>query len=84
MFRTGELLANYWNPEFNTFLDDARATTDQKKRQEIYSKVIRIFLEDAPVVSLYQQIDNYGVNRKVEWTARPDERLEGFSMAVKP
>ena len=41
-------------------------------------------MEDAPAISLYQQIDNYGVSRKVEWTARPDERLEGYSMAVKP
>jgi len=84
MFRTGELLANYWNTEFNTLLDDARSITDQKKRLEIYSKVTKIFMEDAPVIALYQQIDNYGVNRKVEWTARSDERLEGFNMAVKP
>jgi hypothetical protein len=50
----------------------------------MYSKVAKIFIEDAPVISLYQQIDNYGVSRKVEWAARPDERIEGFSMAVKP
>jgi peptide/nickel transport system substrate-binding protein len=84
MFRTGELLANYWNPEFNNLLDDARSITDQKKRQEIYSKIAKIFIEDAPVISLYQQIDNYGVNRRIEWTPRSDERIEGHAMAVKP
>jgi len=87
MFRTGELLASSWNTEFDNFLDDARSTTDRKKRLEMYSKVARIFIEDAPVISLYQslyqQIDNFGVSRKVEWAARPDERIEGFSMAMK-
>ena len=45
---------------------------------------MRLPIDRQRPVALYQQIDNYGVNRKVEWTARPDERLEGFSMAVKP
>jgi hypothetical protein len=40
-------------------------------------------MEDPPAISLYQQIDNYGVNRKLDWSARPDERIDGFSMAMK-
>ena len=84
MFQTGEPLANYWNPEFNALLDDARTITDQKKRQAMYSKIDKIFIDDAPVISLYQQIDNYGVSRKLDWTARSDERLEGYNMSLKP
>jgi len=83
-FRTGELHANYGNPECNTLLDAARSTMDQQKRQEMYFKVGKILIEDAPVISLYQQIDNYGVSRKVEWTARSDERIFGYDMALKP
>jgi peptide/nickel transport system substrate-binding protein len=83
-FRTGEILANYGNPEVTTLLDAARSTMDQQKRQESYSKVGKILLEDAPLISLYQQIDNYGVSRNVDWTARSDERIEGYSMALKP
>ena len=84
MFKTGELLANYWNSDFNALLEDGQTTMDPKKRIEIYSKVERLFLEDAPAISLYQQIDNYGVNRKLNWTARSDERLEGYNMSWKP
>jgi len=84
MFRTGQVLANYWNPEFNTLLDEAQTTMDAKKREQIYFKVAKIWMEDPPAISLYQQIDNYGVNRKLDWNARPDERIDGFSMAVKP
>ena len=84
MFRTNQILANYWNPDFNNLLEDGQTNMDQKKRLQIYAKASRFFIDDAPAIPLYQQIDNYGVSRKVQWTARPDERIEGFSMAVKP
>lgn len=83
MFRSGQVLANYWNPEFNALVDEAQSTMDPKKREQLYFKVAKIWMEDPPAISLYQQIDNYGVNRRLDWDARPDERLDGFSMAVK-
>jgi peptide/nickel transport system substrate-binding protein len=83
MFRTGQILANYWNPEFNNLLEQGQTTMDPKKRQQIYSKADKIFVEDAPCISLYQQIDNYGVNKRVQWTARSDERIEGFNISLK-
>lgn len=84
MFHTGQILANYWNPDFNALLDEAQTSMNPKKRLELYSKAGRFFLDDAPAISLYQQIDSYGVSRKLNWTARSDERLEGFSMSLKP
>jgi len=84
MFRTGQLLANYWNPDFNALLDDAQTSMDPKKRQEFYAKASRFFIEDAPAIPLYQQIDNYGVSRRLQWTARSDERIEGYNIAIKP
>jgi len=57
---------------------------DPKKRLELYSKASRFFIDDAPAIPLYQQIDNYGVSRRLQWTARPDERIEGYNMAIKP
>ncbi|MBI2563177.1 MAG: ABC transporter substrate-binding protein [candidate division NC10 bacterium] len=79
MFRTGQLLANYWSPDY-----EAQTNMDPKKRLQMYSKASRFFLDDPPAIPLYQQIDNYGVNRKLQWTARPDERIEGLSMSLKP
>jgi peptide/nickel transport system substrate-binding protein len=68
MFRTGQLLANYWNPDFNALLEDARTNMDPKKRLRFYSQASRFFLDDPPAIPLYQQIDNYGVNRKLQWS----------------
>ena len=84
MFRTGQVLSNYWNTDFNNLLEDGQTNMDPKKRLQAYYKANRIFVEDGAAIPLYQQIDNYGVSRKIEWSARPDERIEGFSMAVKP
>jgi ABC-type transport system substrate-binding protein len=83
MFRTGQVLANFWSPEFNTLLEDAQTAMDPKKRLEIYAKAGRLFMDEDMAISLYQQIDNYGVNRNLEWAARSDERIEGYNMAWK-
>ena len=42
MFRTNQILANYWNPEFNNLLEDGQTNMDQKKRLQIYSKASQI------------------------------------------
>jgi peptide/nickel transport system substrate-binding protein len=83
MFRTGQILANYWNPEFNNLLEEGQTNMDPKKRLQAYYRADRIFVEDGAAIPLYQQIDNYGVNRNIQWTARPDERIEGFNMSLK-
>jgi len=84
MFHTGQILANYWNPDFNALLDEAQTNMDPKKRLQLYAKADRFYIDDAPAICLYQQIDNYGVSRRLQWTARSDERIEGFSIAIKP
>ena len=85
MFQTGEPLANYWNTEFNTLLDDARTITDPKKRQAMYSKIAKIFMEDAPVISLYQQIDKLRGEPEARLgrpLRRADRRLQHDAQAV--
>jgi len=56
---------------------------DQKKCQKIYSEAGRLIKEDAAWAFASQQIDIYGVNERVNWIARPDERLAVFDMSSK-
>ncbi len=52
----------------------AQSTLDEKKRLEIYKEVQREIFDEAPLVFLYQQIDHYGVSKKVQgFKARGDE-----------
>jgi hypothetical protein len=36
-----------------------------------------------PAVPLYQQVDLYGVSKRVNWKARSDEVIQAFSMSLR-
>ncbi len=84
LFRSGSLLANSYNPEFDRLVDEARITMDEGKRLDLYHRLNRIWLEDAVAAPLYQQIDLYGLNKRLVWQARSDELLRAYDMALNP
>jgi hypothetical protein len=43
----------------------------------------KIIKEEVPTCLTYQQINLWGVNERVNWKARPDERLFVFDMSFK-
>ncbi len=83
LFRAGKILANYHNPDFERMVDEAQTVMDPKKRLELYHRINRLLVEDAAAMPLYQQVDLYGVTKRMVWKARGDERLKGFDMALK-
>ena len=83
LFRSGKILANYSNTDFDGMVDQAQATMDPKRRAELYHRIIRLWIDDAAAMPLYQQLDLYGATRRTSWKARGDEVIKGFDMAVK-
>ena len=83
LFRSGKILGNYSNADFDGMVDDAQKIMDSKKRLELYHKINRLWVEDAAAMPLYQQLDLYGATKRVAWKARGDERIKGYDMAVK-
>jgi peptide/nickel transport system substrate-binding protein len=77
LFRTGKILSNYHNPQFDSLLDEAATTVDPTARQALYTKALQIFLDDAPAIPLYQQMDIYGVAKRVKFQALSSEQLVG-------
>ncbi len=65
-------------------MDEARITMDEGKRLDLYHRLNRIWLEDAVAAPLYQQIDLYGLNKRLVWQARSDELLRAYDMALNP
>jgi peptide/nickel transport system substrate-binding protein len=64
----------YSTPELKEKVLKARTILDEKKRFEIYKEIQREIYEEAPLVYLYQQIDHYGVSKKVKgFQVRGDE-----------
>lgn len=83
LFRSGKILSNYSNQDFDRMVDEAQTVMDSKKRLELYHRINRLWVEDAAAMPLYQQLDLYGVTKRMVWKARGDERVKGFDMALK-
>jgi len=82
LFRSGSVLANYSNAEVDRLVDEARTTMDGKKRLGLYHRIGRILIEDTPAVPLNQQVDLYGVAKRLVWKARSDEAIRVYDMAL--
>ena len=83
LFRSEKILSNYHNTDFDGMIDQAQTTMDSKRRQELYAKINKLWVDDAAAMPLYQQIDLYGATKRMVWKARGDEALKGYDMAVK-
>ncbi len=83
LLHTTSILSNYSNKDFDSLIEEARATLDPRKRQEFYSRAVRIAVDDAAWIPLYQQEDLYGVTKRIQWQARSDERLHGPEMTIR-
>jgi peptide/nickel transport system substrate-binding protein len=83
LFRSGQIFANWHNEEFNRLIDEAQTIMDSKKRLEQYQRINRLWIDEAPAIPLYQQIDLYGVSKRLDWKARSDELMKAFDMALR-
>jgi peptide/nickel transport system substrate-binding protein len=83
LFRSGSLLSNYHNPDFDKMVDEAQTIMDEKKRLEQWHRINKVWLEDQAAAPLYQQIDLYGASRRLNWKARSDERIKAYDMSLK-
>jgi peptide/nickel transport system substrate-binding protein len=83
LFRSGSLLANYYNADMDGMIDQAQTMMDEKQRQAQYFRINKLWIEDQAAVPLYQQIDLYGANKRLNWKARSDEVIKAYDMSLK-
>ncbi len=83
LMRSGKLLSNLSFPKLDALIDQGISTMDPKKRQKIYSDAAKVIKDEVGWAWGYQQIDIYGVNERVNWKARTDERIVGFDISFK-
>lgn len=58
-------IAGYSNPEMDRLIEQARATSDEGQRRELYGQVVAKVQEDAPLIYLYRQKNLTGVAASV-------------------
>lgn len=76
--------AKYCNKEVDRLLNEARVTTEEKKRKELYDQAQKILQEDLPIIYLYYQPWPFATAKKVDgFKAYPDGmiRLRGVKFA---
>ncbi|MFI5327296.1 MAG: ABC transporter substrate-binding protein [Candidatus Rokuibacteriota bacterium] len=83
LFRTGSNLGNYHNADFDGMVDQAQTQMDEKQRLATYHRINRLWIDDMPAVPLYQQLDLYGANKRLNWKARSDELIKAYDMSLK-
>ncbi len=83
LFKSPGIFVNWHNEDFNRMVDEAQTIMDEKKRLEQYHRINKLWVEEMPAVPLYQQLDLYGVNKRLAWKARPDEVIQAFTMSLR-
>jgi peptide/nickel transport system substrate-binding protein len=77
------LLSYTADPELDRMIDQARSTFDAGRRGAIYRDISRRLNEEAYFLYLYQQVDLYGINKRLIWEPRSDEQLHAAHMRWK-
>src|SRR6266508_3827046 len=83
LFRSGSLLCNYYNADFDGMVDQAQTMMDEKQRLAQYHRINKLWIDDQAAVPLYQQIDLYGASKRLNWKARSDELIKAYDMSLK-
>jgi len=83
LFKSPGIFVNWHNEEFNRMVDEAQTIMDEKKRLEQYHRINKLWVDEMPSVPLYQQVDLYGVNKRLNWKARSDEVIQAYTMSLK-
>ena len=83
LMRTGMLLSNVSIPKLDALIDQGISTMDKQKRLKIYSDAAKVIHDEVPWGWVYQQVDIYGANERVNFKARTDELMPVYDMSFK-
>lgn len=84
MLGSGAAYSTYSNPEFDALISKAGQTLDTDERLELYHQAAQFAHDDAPFIFLYQQVDIYGLNSRVQnWQPSPDESIYLWDVTVE-
>ncbi|MEA2433916.1 MAG: peptide/nickel transport system substrate-binding protein [Actinomycetota bacterium] len=70
------------DPKLNKLIEDARATTDEAERQDLYNQATEIACDEAYLVFLLNTPDIFGMTERLQWDPRVDSKLIVKEMSV--
>lgn len=74
---------HYENPDIYSLVKEAQSQMNQEMRKGLASKIQEKMYQDASHIFLYNQVDNYGVSRRVTgFRARQDDYMDLTNVSV--
>lgn len=64
----------YSNTAIDKVIEDALATVDDAKRQDLLAKATEMAIEDGAIIPLHYQVNTWGAKKGLKYKARTDER----------
>jgi len=72
----------YSNPEIDKLIEQALATVDDAKRQDLLAKATELAVGDLAIIPLHYQVNTWGTRKGLKYKPRSDERT--LAMEVVP
>ena len=63
----------YSNPEVDKLIEDALATVDDAKRQDLLAKATEVAIGDVAIIPLHYQVNTWGTRKGLKYKPRTDE-----------
>ena len=63
----------YSNPEVDALIEEALATVDDAKRQDILAKATELAINDGAIIPLHYQVNTWATRKGLSYTPRTDE-----------
>jgi peptide/nickel transport system substrate-binding protein len=76
LLTSGQYQSYFANKELDAALLKGRSTLDEAQRKAAYATAAQIIKEEAPHLPMFQAPLIYGVNSKLQWTARSDTLID--------
>lgn len=83
LIQTGGIETFMHDPEMDALIDQYASEMDPDARDEVAYQIQEYLYNEMPLIALYLQLDVYGVNERIDWTARKDEYILGKDITIR-
>ena len=70
----------YSNAEIDSLIEQALATVDDDKRQDLLAKATEMAIEDVAIIPLHYQVNTWAAKQGLKYKARTDERTRAMEV----
>jgi len=72
----------YSNSEVDTLIEEALATIDDAKRQDLLAKATELAINDGAIIPLHYQVNTWGTRKGLSYAPRTDENTMAIGVTV--